>query len=327
MSKKTFGSFIVLSVIFLLLGGIMHASKSRYEEQRKAILEQCATEQKRLGLTDRKTVFAKYPTPEITLCRIARIVPGGTAEVVTKGKFAPGTKFLFDNDNVEVVKEAVTASEYRASIRVPKGLGPGIADLEAFAPVSAGHARCRALYIGGRYEWDFTADNGWKIRLKMVDEGFNGKGEPEPVYRIEFYRGTEAKPFEVRDLKMGIWSVQRGSYQGSISESAADSASLEAEMERLSQKVMDMTLSQKERDKIAKRLNELMAKMMQEAEKAADPKYWQEMEKKKQEFGCYAISFWLKPDGTVEGNMSCGEKVGRQGQLILKGAMKYLGPK
>jgi len=327
MAKKTFGSFIVLSVIFLLLGGIMHASRGRYEEQRKAILEQCATEQKRLGLTDRKSVFAKYPTPEITLCRIVRVLPGGTAEVVTKGRFARGTKFLFDNDDVEVVKEAVTASEYRASIRVPKGLGPGVADLEAFAPVSAGHASCRALYIGGRYEWDFTADNGWQIRLKMMDERFTGERVPEPVYRIEFYRGTEAKPFEVRDLRMGIWSDQRGSYQGRISEVGADSAGLETEMEQLSQKMMDVTLSEKEREKVARRLDELMAKMTEQAEKAADAKYAQEMEKKKQEFGCYVINFWLKPDGTVEGNMSCGEKVGRQGQLILKGRMKYLGPK
>lgn len=347
MSNTKLRSILALAIVSLLLWGIARAAtsryqalamlatalttqkevagaaSSRYQDRKKAIREECAAERKRLGL-DQKTLREKYPTPEEMLCRITRVVPGGTAEVVVKGKFLPGTKFLFDNDKIEVVKEAATASEYRASIKVATSLGLDTASVNAFQPVRCRTVSCLAVYIGGKYEWDFTADNGWRIKLRTIKENLM-EGGATTVARAEFYRGAEPKPFEVRDASL---RVEENVYYGNMRESEADQPSAQAELAKLGEKMADMNLSEKERERLLAQEKKLIAKMIQENKKMMAPGYAQELQKKQQEFGCDAINFWPKGDG-VEGNIDCGAKVGNpddRGRLKLNGTMKYLGP-
>ncbi len=236
MSRNHFRGLAAASVALLLSWGILRATTSEHEERWRKIRVQCATEQRRLGITD-QGAFAKYPTPEITLCRLTRVLPGGAGEVLVKGKFAPGTKFVFLTNTLEVVKEAVTATDYRASIKAAQGLGPGLIDLHPITPVSCGYALCRAVYVGGKYEWDFTADNGWRIKLKILDEGFAGKEkgftskagdetpDPQHTYRAEFYQGDEPTPFAVGDVEVRLSAVTEpasGNYEGQIVEGQLD---------------------------------------------------------------------------------------------------------
>ncbi len=344
MSKKHFNGLATVSVALLLLWGIARtgaqvakqplkgkpepAAMSRYEERLRAIRTEFEAERKRLGL-DVEALKAKYPTPEITLCRRMRAIPGGTAEVVTRGKFAPGTRFLLENDNVEVVQETVTASEYRAKVRVAPNVGPGVASVHAVTPVSPGDTQCSPLYIGGKYEWDFTADNGWRIKLRMVDERLGSEETqiPRPLYRAEFYRGDDTSPFETRDMELSLESSLRGSYYGGMQEPEADTGGAMAEIEKLTQKMADPNLSDAEQDRLEQRLNDLIEKMSQEQ---TSPDYGKkmerqqaEMERKRQEFGCHSFNFRLKPGGVVEGDLTCGSKVGT---LKYTGTMKFLGP-
>lgn len=333
MANKTLRWLVAVGVVSLLAWGIVRAGTSRFEEQSKAILNQIRAERERLHLSAEE-LRARYPTPMVGLCRFARIAPGGAGEVVFGGNFQAGTKFLFDNDKIQVVREAFTVgaglrqSEYRASIKVAQSPEPDTARVVSFQPVTGAGAGCEVVYIGGKYEWEFTADNGWRIKLASMSQPTTGYAEEAltSLYRAEFYRGGETKPFEVRVVVVG--GTPAAGYFGNISQSEADSPSIEAEIGRLSQKMIDPKLSERERGQLMKRQQELTAKMMQQMEKMSDPKYVEELEKKKQEFGCHMMSFSLS-GSTVEGIMRCGEKVGNPenlGRLELKGTMKYLGP-
>ncbi len=332
--KKGLGAFVTLGVFLLLAWGLVRAATSRYQSQRDAVLAQCRAEQSRLGL-DRKALFAKYPTPEQMLCQMSRVVPGGTAEVVAKGKFLPGTKFVFENDKVEVIKEALRGTEYRATIKVMQSPGPDYATLQALQPVTCRGVYCQyAVYIGGQYEWNFTADNGWRINLKPLREDLS-KEAPQIYYCTEFYRSGEVRPFEVHEAQFGFNGHE--SYVANIREEGCGAASstedTQAEMKRLQEKMMNPAkLSEKEYQQVMERYQQLLMRSMQEQQaklaKLQDPKYVQEMEKRRKEFGCRVMNFWFKADA-LEGNILCGEKVGKSGslgRLELKGTMKLAGP-
>jgi len=320
----------------LLVFGIARAANSHYAERRSAFYESQEGERKRLGLTDWGQVKAKYPTPEVTFCHAVRVAPGSTADLVVRGKFVPGTKFLFENDAVEVVKENATATEYHATVRVPAGAAPGYSPLHIFSAVSGIEASppCPAVYFGGRYEWDFTAQNGWVIKLRPKADPYP-KEESAAVlqYTAEFYRNNESKPFEVRDFPLGLIGTLYGdSYSGGLAQpqSAAAQGSAMADMQQLMQKLYDPNTSPDERAKLAESMAEAQQKMMAEQQaaisKMSDPKYAQQSQQQQQqkdaEFGCKNMNFNANADA-VEGRISCGQNVGT---ITLKGTRRFLGP-
>ncbi len=352
MSKNNVGWFVVVGVVSLLAWGLARAAVSRYVQRRDAIVADCRAEEKRLGL-DRKELRKKFPTPEITLCRFARILPGASGEVVVRGTFHAGTKFLFSNDKIEVVKEALAVkpgqkeSEYRATVKVGQSSLPDYAYVQSFQPATCRTTNCLAVYIGGKYEWDFTADNGWRIKLRQASDPSSGDQEPVSQYRAEFYRGAEPKAFETRDARLSCHQEQchleisEGAEAAEMQQklltrmetvspqeqqqSRQRVKQLEAEMAKLQEKMKDFVkLSAAEQKELTARLQEVATQMAQAMMPKGVAEAVQEMERKKQEFGCRAMDFWLKA-GAVEGNLSCGEKVGRAGQLDLKGTMKFLG--
>jgi len=328
MKNRKLAAWGISGLALVCLLGVARAGTSRFVERRKALLAQLEAERKRLGLTDRVALFAKYPTPEIQLCRAVRLAPGSEADVVIGGKFATGTKVLFENDAIEALTEAVTPTGYRARIRVRPGVGPTVASAHLFAPVSGGHAQCLAVYVGGKYEWEFTAQNGWRIKLLLLDEKFQpgSSSPPNPEYRVEFYRGAETKPFETRTVGLSISSAPwDDTYTGSLSEQDAGAVNAQAQMERIAKQFQDPKLTDQQRDKLMKemeRLTEAMVKQQQAAiAQMQSPGYAQEIERKRAEFGCQYIQFKVKPEG-INGDMTCGQKVGT---LTLKGTMKFLG--
>lgn len=318
----------VFAVSVLLIFGIARASTSHYVQRRTALFQSLEAARQRLGLTDRVQLFAKYPTPEITLCQATRVAPGATGEVAVRGKFITGTQFLFENDDVDVVKENATAAEYHATVRTLAGVGPSVALLHAFAPVSGGQTNCTAVYIGGRYEWEFTAQNGWRIKLHPK-EPFHTEGSSSPVsiYTAEFYRGSESQPFEVRQLRLGLeGALWQNSYGGALQEVQNNQGNSPADVQKMAQKLADPSLSSQERDQLMKHMTEMTQQMVQQQQgaiqKMSDPNYIQQERQKQAEFGCQNMNFSLKA-GVAEGQVSCGEKVGR---LAVKGTMRFVGP-
>lgn len=361
-------------VVVLLLFGLGRAATSRYDEQVKAFLAACQAEQQRLGLAgyaNRKQLFAKFPSPEVALCRPVRIGPGETGEVVMKGKFAAGTKFLLDGETVEVVRESVVGDTYAATVKAGNFAGPSIATLRAMTPVSAGYAVCRpAVLVAGKYEWLLNASNGWRIRLYLLSDGFEADARartmfrdgfpgnsslstPPGVYRAEFFKGAETKPFRLRDVSLSP-SSGRPQYSGQLEltpeesqkqmqvaaqgsgEAMKASMQMQQEMQKVSQKyqpelaelqkkMSQQGISDQARQAAITRLGEVMKKMSaeQQAIVAARPKspYEQMVEQEKAEFGCEGVNLRLV-QGAVDGEMRCGPAVGR---LQLKGTMKVTG--
>ena len=329
MFSKQLSKWSAVALSALVVLGLARASNSHYREQRSAFVESQAGERKRLGLSGGQ-IASKYPTPEITLCHAARLAPGATGDVTVRGKFVPGSKFLFENDNVEVVKESATATEYHATVKVPAGLGPGYSPLHVLAAVSGFEAttHCPAVYIGGKYEWDFSAQNGWRIKVSTKQDPFPPDGsDPVGAYSVGFYRANESQPFQVRDLQLGLAADLYGSsYSAGLAESQAAAQKDADDYQTIMKKLGDPNLSNQEREKLLNRMIEASTKQTAEMQKAMDPNNMRQQQEKaaqdQVEFGCQHMSFTTSAEA-VTGTVTCGQKVGT---LKITGARRYVGP-
>lgn len=325
MNSKLIRNCALVCVIVLLVGGLTRASLRQFEQRRQAIMEASRKEQQRLGLKDRNTLYAKHPTPEIGLVPCLMLAPGGTGELVVKGKFQPGTQFLITSDNIQVVKEATTATEYRATIKAAAGIGPDYAGVEAYTPVSGANARSgNVVFIGGRYEWDLKTSNGWRVKLHNEADTRCGQGNrvsSEMTYVAEFFKGAETTPFVKRPASL-YYDQYNSSYNFSVDDRDEESVNFEAEMKTIYTKMADPNISDDERDKLMERMEALSQKMIAGAtDMASIQKKAAEQEAKKKEFGCRSISLKIGPDSTVSGDLQCGQNVGRP---TFTGMMKFL---
>jgi len=205
-----------------------------------------------------------------------------------------------------------------------------------------------AVSINGKFTWDLTADNGWRIKLEPVDKSDSPPDRTASTYRAEFYHPGEAKPFQVRNLDLSCRedqchavigegaedaALKQKAVQGMMNRSPAEQQQsqaavkqAQAEMAQLQQQMQNYTkLSPDEQKALMARMQEVSKKMTAAMTPKSTAEAQQEMEKNKQEFGCTGMS--LSPKGAVlQGTMACGEKVGQRGQLKLTGGVKYLGP-
>src|ERR1035437_10149683 len=127
-------------VVLLFALGLCRAARFRFQDKEEAVRKEAREQLAAMGIT-RDAAKAKYPTPEIRMTTKACLMPGETGEVVVRGKFAPGSHFIFQNDNLEVIKESQTGAEYRATLKATAGIGPQIAALLVLTPVTAITAR------------------------------------------------------------------------------------------------------------------------------------------------------------------------------------------
>ncbi len=326
MSKPFLYRCVVLAVAVCALWGIGRSAALRFHEQREALLKVAVAEQGRLGLTNRAQLFAKYPSPELGLCKVVQVSPGATAEVVVPGKFVAGSKFLFENDDIDVVKEAATTTEYRATIRAAANAAPCLAAVHAFSPVSAGAASCDAVQIGGTPEWQFSAANGWAIRLIPQEEKTRAKGRAAGLaYRAEFTRRGERQPFETFPARMKLEDAcPTGNYEVNL-EVERDSGSAPGgveEYQKLAQQMQKPGITPQEYEKLLQRMTEL-ATQMQKSMEASSQKLNQslEMEQRLENFGCKQLEFTLL-GGTANGNLNCRDASGATQPVKITGTLK-----
>jgi hypothetical protein len=246
------------------------------------------------------------------------------------------------------VKDGLVGSDYHATIKVAQSALPDYANVHSYQPVRCMSASCPAVSIGGKYEWDLTADNGWHVKLEPADQLAGPPDRTASTYRAEFYHPGEAKPFEVRNVDLACHedqchgvigegtqdaALKQKAVQGMMNRSPAEQQQsqaavkqAQAEMAQLQQQMQNYTkLSPDEQKALMARMQEVSKKMAAAMTPKASAEAQQELEKNKQEFGCAGMS--LSPKGAVlQGTMACGEKVGQRGQLKLTGSVKYLGP-
>ncbi len=315
----------LVCVVVLLVGGLTRASLKKFEQHRQAIMTASQAEQKRLGLTDRTALYAKHPSPEITLAPCLLLPPGGTGELVVKGKFQPGTQFVITSDNIEVIKEAATATEYRATIKAAPGIGPDSASVEAYTPVSGANDRSASvIFVGGKFEWEVKADNGWRVKARNETDtrcGSGKSGDPTVTYLLEFFKGVETTPFAKRQATL-YYDQYNSKYNFSISDQDEEAMDFQAEVKKMYTKLADPNLSDTERDTLMAKMQALTQKMIAGAnDMAAMQKKAAEQEAKKKEFGCRDLSLTVGTGGALTGQIRCGQNVG---QPKVTGAMKFL---
>lgn len=311
-------------VLTVIAAGIVRASLDRFDTNRRAIVTACQEERKRLGIPE-DSLRSKYPTPEISLVRTACIPVGGTGELVVKGKFVPGTKFLLHSNSLEVLKESATATEYRATIKAPAGLGPEVADISAYSPVSCASAQGqKAVVVTGKWEWDLQSSNGWRIKARPgADTRCTPGRQGSLEYTVQFFRGNETAPFQELKAELYYASYDQHPYQLRMEEERPG-ADFQAQAQALSQKLMNPNLSMAEREKAMAELEEFQKKMMAKmSDTAALQREQQQFEQKKKEFGCTVLELQMGTGLQVQGIMRCGELVGRR--IEVKGNVK-VGP-
>lgn len=315
---------VALALVGLaLVLGFARGALTKFQQQRQAIIAKAEAERNRLGINDRKTLYAKYPTPEIGLVTAACLAPGETGEVILKGQFPPGTKVLFDSDRIEVLRENITPTEYRATVKVPPDITPMSVRIEVITPVSAAYAnRDNVIVITGKYEWLLKAANGWRIRAFLLEDNRCQSENGKMKYTVEFYRGAETKPFETRTATLHYDQYTTGRpYNFDIEEEAAG-GNAQKEMEEIARKFQSGNLSDAEMTKLMARMEQIQQELQAEYAKMASPDYIRQLEEKKQQFGCEDM--YLKVTGTqVDGYLRCSEKVGSE--IALTGTIKYMG--
>ena len=312
-----------MAVLMLLGLALGRAALFRFQEKERAIRAVCQEQLKKLGIT-REVAKAKYPTPEIKMVSAGCLLPGSTADVVVSGKFVPDTKFVFENDNVEVVKENLTATEYRATLKAAPGIGPQTADLQAISPVTAITTRSdRAATVGGKYEWTLDSGNGWKIVARSpADKACPTKPSAQDTYEMAFYRKGEANPFEKRTATLYFSVHDSTNYHFVISQEDPKTKAGMDDFATLMKKMGDPNLTGQQRDQLMKQMEKAQQQMQSEIAKMTDPSYAQKVQAQRQQFGCERVEIAAQA-GVFKGQMRCADSVGAR--IALTGSVKLLG--
>jgi hypothetical protein len=138
---------------------------------------------------------------------------------------------------------------------------------------------------------------------------------------MEFYRGTETVPFAKRQATLHPSHSEPPNYYFSISNQDETQMSAQMEMQTVMQKMTNPNITDAERDKLSKQMEQISARMQAEVQKMTDPKYIQKLQAQEQEFGCTAMNLKVQ-SGAATGNMTCSEKAGRS--ISMTGTMKLM---
>jgi hypothetical protein len=312
----------VCTAVVILFGfAVGRAASFRFREKEEAIRKAFREELQTLGAS-KEALKAKYFTPEIHMVSQGCLLPGAAGEVVVKGKFAPGTRFVFENDNLEVAKESLVGGEYRATVKAAPGIGPQSAALMAITPVNLKSATYpNAVTVGGRYEWLMESGNGWKIVARSAAAtpcaARSSSGDP---YEVLFYRQGETQPFEKMKGTLYFSMYERTNFQFSLERLTGNEAGMQ-NGQALMEKLRDPKLTPAQRQQIVQEIQKAQAQMMANLRRMTDPAYIKEQEAKRLEFGCERIALEVQAAG-FKGDMRCSQKAGAR--IPVTGTMKPL---
>jgi len=163
-----------------LLGAAEVRSASNDQQSRlKAFQEKAQKERQAQKLDkDKKALFAKYPTPELTLVTagsgnaagkdLPSVSVGSETNITVTGRFVPGSLPSVECQGTEVLSEKVTESRAELKVKVTSAAPAGQCDVRIISPVSLASARRPAFRVIGNYQWELTLANGLKARMKTA---------------------------------------------------------------------------------------------------------------------------------------------------------------
>jgi hypothetical protein len=316
----------VSTVICLLAAGLVRAAAGHDVAARIDAVAALSATGYALGVA----VPTADPTPTIAIEKPATLVPGGTAELIATQVTPAGATLRFRNPSLTIVKQSITGTTAHLTLSASATSLPGQSYLEVITP-SGKRNGARAAYVGGKWQIDATAANGWRVRLTPAD----ALSDPATLhFKAEFFKTDAAAPFQTLDASLGLPEDPRSSYSISLSESAAGNdcakdqarmgdlatkmagASTEAEQNRISAELETL------QERMTKCMETQMAAMQEQMTKMQDPAYQKELQAKQDDFGCHGLYFTATDGGAIEGTLGCGKNVG---QPKITGTMKYVG--
>ena len=324
-SRRAHGVLVMMLAIGVT-GALVRAAglTSKYDAEMKRLRGEWRAAQQAEGLDPNrgaKTLYGKYPTPEITLCKPVVIAPGGSAPITLGGKFPAGTTFLIDHDQVTLTAGAGSASRYAATAAVAADAQPAFARVFAYAPVSGAWNRCGAVVIGAAPAFTLTASNGWTIALSPEGKSWTTTADSASmVYRAEYFKPGSTTPFEKMTGTLMLSTNDAPGGGHTFNMQPGNTGSAMQEYQELVAKMGDpsafLKMSAKERAAFEKKMEEVGDRMTREMEAmAANPTALIE---KQAQFGCGSIDVSIS-GADASGQVSCGQKVG---SLTLKGSRK-----
>jgi hypothetical protein len=316
----------VSTVICLLAAGLVRATAGHEATARNEAVAALSATARALGMA----VPATDPTPTITIEEPAVLAPGGTADLVATKVTPAGATLALRDPSVTIVKQSITGTTAHLTLSAAASALPIRSYLEVITP-GGKRAAAPAAYVGGNWQIEATAANGWRVRLTPTD------GAPDPAtlrFKAEFFKGDGASPFETLDASLGLPDGPNPRYSVSLTAASAanDCAKDQARMGELAKKMTESSSEaaqnrisaefEKLQERIGKCLETQMAAMQEQVTKMQDPAYQKEMQAKQDDFGCHGLYFSASAGGSIEGTLGCGKNVG---QPKITGTMKYLG--
>jgi hypothetical protein len=198
MNRSRF--FAAVLALVGLLGAAEVRSASNDQQSRLKSFQDKAQKERQAQKLDRKALFAKYPTPEISMVaggggdapdkapgkkpgggasggsapggapggNLGSVAVGTEATLVATGRFLPGSMSTVECQGVEILSEKITESRAEVKVKVKSEAPAGACDLRILSPVSLASARRAAFKVIGNYSWDLKVANGMKARMKTA---------------------------------------------------------------------------------------------------------------------------------------------------------------
>lgn len=316
-TSSTCNTVLMLGLAIASAGVVVRAAtlSSAYQAEVQRLRRDWQAAQQAEGLSgsaQRKALYAKYPTPELTLAKVVALAAGASAPMALSGTFSPQTVFLLENDQVSLSAPTVAANRFSATVTAAPDALPGFARLFAYTPVSGAWTSAPAVLVGTPPTFSLTASNGWTVALVPQAPSFTLDGPRASVgYKAEFRRAGESAAFETASGTLTLDGTSSPTDQWSMSITAGEAGSAMEEMMALQAQMGDMNaylkMTEKQREALTAKLEALSERMTKEAEAMmADPTAAQ---RKQDAFGCQYVSLTLGAPN-VTGHISCGKDVG-----------------
>lgn len=181
MKPRFVASLAVAALALWVAEGAVRAASAGHRARLEAFTAEALAQRKQLGLT-KAQVATDYPTPEVNFGGAVFGCPGQTLQLKAKGKFPKQTAFVYQSDDVEVLKETVTETGYEAQLKVKPNAAPQRVLVKVLAPVSLAQMTAPAVEVGCKHVWTLAFAGGKTLtlrseRLKGRDESVQAEGE------------------------------------------------------------------------------------------------------------------------------------------------------
>ncbi len=314
---------MVLSLSALAIG---IAATSQYQEKENAIRKSCELGYGRPGSSPSQ-LGSQYFTPEIHLATpsssspsasgaVSCLRPGANGEILIRGKMPEGTKFVVENDDINITSQTQVAGITHLVVSVSPNAMPGRYNVTAFAPVTCSSTTIPAAIIAAQMEWHLVASNGWRIDLTNTATGCSYEAyNKSRQYKASFTRGSEAKPFRELSAEYDYNVYDKEAHFKISPYSPIDTGGVKSmtqeEMVAITQKMADPHISQAERQKLIKQIQDYQSSMKQSFAK---------INEESRPFSCSDLTL-KTAGGKVTGTMDCSNDPGK---LTVTGTYKYV---